>query len=346
MPRATVQSIADELGLSKFAVSRALSGKSGVSKETRRLVEEAAERQGYRPRAPRRTTTNSLAVIARNPATANRELWIDVRNGVEMQAMREGFEVSFLHSEDPEAVARLAENSLGFVLLGPNRREVLEAAQETGRPVVACCHIVPPLLEIDQITGTDEESGASVGEYLYALGHRHICYVHGQTGFPGRDARLRGMVAGLGPDATVTEMALTEDYASGEFAPAMRRILASGSAPTAFFCGSDGVAVTCQSEILRLGLRVPEDVSIVGHADYPLATQVSPRLTTIHMPHREIGLQAVHMIRNRISQTGGPAQALPMRLQLVGDLVERESTGAPGHPDWTGRLAASSGTVA
>ncbi|WP_319518607.1 LacI family DNA-binding transcriptional regulator [uncultured Martelella sp.] len=345
MARPTVQSIANELGLSKFAVSRALSGKSGVSEGTRKLVEDTAKRQGYQPRVLRQASTNELAVIVRDAPTANRELWIDVRNGVEMQAMREGFSIRMAESEDAEEVAEMAENSLGVILLGPNRRSVMEAACASGRPVVACCHSIPPLLEIDQVTGSDEESGAVVGEFLLSLEHRDIVYVHGQTGFPGREARLRGLLSAVEGSARVSELALSKDYASSEFVPAMRRILDEGASPTAFFCGSDGVAITCQSEILRLGLSVPGDVTVVGHADYPLATQVSPMLTTIHMPHREIGLQAVHMIRNRISQSVGPVQHLSMRVQLVAELIERESSGRPGTPDWEGCLSRAGGAA-
>ncbi|WP_180902576.1 LacI family DNA-binding transcriptional regulator [Martelella soudanensis] len=346
MARPTLQSIANELGLSKFAVSRALSGKSGVSEGTRKLVEEAAKRQGYQPRDFRRVTTDQLVVIVRDAPTANRELWIDVRNGIEMQAMREGFNVRMAESEDADEVGELAETNLGVIILGPNRRSVMEAAHASGRPVVACCHNIPPLLEIDQVTGSDEESGAVVGEFLVSLGHRDIVYVHGQTGFPGREARLRGLLSAVGDSARISELALSKDYASSEFAPAMRRILDNGASPTAFFCGSDGVAITCQSEILRLGLRVPDDVTVIGHADYPLATQVSPMLTTIDMPHREIGLQAVHMIRNRISQSLGPAQHLSMRVHLVAELVERESSGRPGQPDWECSLSRAGGAAA
>lgn len=335
MARATVQSIADKLGLSKFAVSRALSGKSGVSAETRKLVLDAAHRQGYEPRkALKNAPSNVIKVIVRNPSTANRELWLDVRHGIEVQAMREGYEVEAMFSDDPEEVAGVAEASAAVILLGPNRSEVMEAAHAVGRPVVACCHIVPPLLEIDQVTGTDEESGTLVGDYLLSLGHRDVVYVHGQMGFPGRDARLRGLRQALGPGTRLSEISFSEDYAGSEFVPAMRKIVESGANPTAFFCGSDGVAVTCQSEILRLGMRVPGDISVVGHADYPLATQVSPNLTTIHMPHREIGLHAVSIIRNRLADNGAYPHKLSTRVQLVADLVERASTGPVGKPDW------------
>ncbi|WP_238368558.1 LacI family DNA-binding transcriptional regulator [Mesobacterium pallidum] len=329
-----MQSIADELGLSKFAVSRALSGKSGVSDKTRRLVEEAAARQGYRPRNAARSESHVVRLIFPNAAVANRELWIDMRHGIEMQAMREGYEIDLVHTRDPARVAEMADTSLGLIIAGTADRAVLEAAQATGLPVVTCAHEVPPLIAIDQVTATDEETGVYVGEYLEKLGHRDIVYVEGQAGFPGRTRRLNGMRHAVSDDVRVSLMTFSEDYAGSEFLPEMERILATGARPTAFFCGSDGVAVTCLSELLRLGLRVPEDVSVVGHADYPLATQVSPNLTTIRMPNREVGMQAVQMIRFRQAPAAPPAHGLPMRIHLVASLVERDSSGPAGSPDW------------
>lgn len=338
MPKVTVQSIADELGLSKFAVSRALSGKSGVSEETRRKVVAAAERQGYQARKLRRPDNSVVALIVCDPATANRELWIDVRHGIEMQSAREEFEIELHYSRKPDEVVDLAERSRGVIFVGPTDRAVLEAAQATGRPVVACCHIVPPLLEIDQVMATDEESGAAVGEYLLSLGHKDIVYLEGKAGFPGRLSRLVGLRAAAGDEARVSLMTFSEDYAGGEFAPAMRKLVQGRARPTAFFCGSDGVAVTCLSEVLRLGLRVPEDITVIGHADYPLATQVSPNLTTIRMPHVDVGVQAMRLLKAR--DMPDPNQVLPqqMRLFLLASLVERASSGPAGSPDWEGVL--------
>lgn len=338
--RVTVQSLADELNLSKFAVSRALSGKSGVSEETRKLVIETAERLGYEPRATRRQQSARLAMVCADRATASRELWIEVRNGIELQAMRSGYEVELVFCDAPEGIARLKSANLGLIMLGPSSRATIEAAQATGLPVVTCGFQIPPLLNIDQVAGTETESGAYVGEYLAALGHRDIVYVHGKAGFPGRIARMRGLQDAIGGTARITEITMAEDYASADFSEAMRALVKAGGSPTAFFCGSDGVAVTIQSELLRLGFRVPRDVSVIGHADYPLATQVSPQLTTIHMPHREIGMHAVRLICQRISD--GPVGP-NVRIGLVGRLVERESSGPAGKPDWS-RLLSTVGT--
>lgn len=341
MAKVTVQAIADELGLSKFAVSRALSGKSGVSDDTRRLVVDTAERMGYEARSARIAGDLPVRVLLCNAATANRELWIDVRNGIEMQAMREGIQLDFQLADQPARVEQLAKQSRAFILVGPNRSELFHAVHATGRPTVAVNHVVPPLLTIDQVTATDRESGVAVGEFLLAKGHRKLVYVHGQVGFPGRDARLRGFQESIlgTADAEIREIAFAEDYAPTDFVPSLRRMVAEDFLPTAFFCGSDGVAVTVLAELHRLGLAIPEDCSVVGHADYPIATQVSPNLTTIHMPHKEMGMEAVRLLRMKLAATKPWFGTGSVRLSLVAHLVERDSTAAVGAPDWASALA-------
>ena len=125
---------------------------------------------------------------------------------------------------------------------------------------------------------------------------------------------------------------------TGAATPSMAAMAADGFEATAMFCGSDGVAITVVSELLRMGLRVPEDVSVVGHADYPVATQVSPNLSTIHMPHREMGVAAVRQLISR-SRLASPLNDLPpQRISLVPHLVERQSTGPAPSVSWRQRL--------
>jgi LacI family transcriptional regulator len=86
---------------------------------------------------------------------------------------------------------------------------------------------------------------------------------------------------------------------------------------------------------------VPEDVSVVGHADYPIAMQVSPNLTTIHMPHRQMGIVAVRQVLARIAAQGLPDDMPPMRISLVPHLVERQSTGPAARQSWLQKLGAT-----
>ena len=342
MGRVTLQEIAEHLGVSKFAVSRALSGKSGVSTETRQNVVQAADELGYIPPAVERAANIAVRIVYRNEATAHRELWIDATHGVELQAMRSHLTVTSACTDDPDAVIRMARHASGLILIGPNDTAVLEAVIAAKIPAVTMNHAVPPLAAIDQVTSTDEEAGAHIAGYLARLGHRHMVYVHGQAGFPGRTARRTGFAAAIAaiPGGRMGEIDFPDDFTATGLGQHIRRMIGDGLVPTAFFCGSDGVAVTLMSELIRLGVRAPDDVSIVGHADYPLATQVTPMLTTLHMPHREMGMKAVDLLAERIESARASRPVPYQRLSLVPYLIERQSTGPARSPDWSRALTA------
>lgn len=339
MARVTIQNIADHLGISKFAVSRALSGKAGVSEPTRRLIEETAESLGY---DARRRVKKSLKVdvIFKNRATASRELWVDVQNGIDHEAAAQGYGVSVRWLEDADELTRLESSSIGYILVGPHATPMLDAVLASTLPAVIVNHIVPPLWPKDQVSAADVEAGVFVAHYLKSLGHRRVVYTHGRFGYPGRLARLAGFADAIAETEgmELREIAFSDDQAAGDLREAVFAMAASGFEPTAFFCGSDTVAVTVVSELMRMGLRIPEDVSVVGHADYVIATKISPQLTTVHMPHREMGVAAVRVLLARAGQSAFMDGLPPQRINLVPNLVERQSSGPATEESWRHRL--------
>jgi LacI family transcriptional regulator len=342
VPRVTLQQIADHLGVSKFAVSRALTGKSGVSAETRQSVIAAAEQFGYAARKRRGVTaTSSIEVIFHDRNVANRELWVDVQHGIEMEATRIGYSMAVRWTNDHAIIDSLSKSAAGFILVGPHETLMYETARDHRLPAVIVNHLVPPLDVMDQVTAADVEAGVYVGEFLAGLGHRRMVYAHGKRGYPGREARLRGFQQAIAAieNGELREIDFPDDQ-NADFRAAILELVDGGFEPTAVFCGSDGVAVTVVSELMRMGLRVPEDISVVGHADYPIATQISPKLTTIHMPHRQMGIAAVRLLLSRTAKFGGYNDLPPQRLSLVPWLVERETTGRAATRSWRGKVRA------
>lgn len=327
MARVTVQSIADQLGLSKFAVSRALSGHSGVSEATRATVVELAERLGYVAR-PRLSAQTRVEIIYHDPEVMHRELWIEVQAGAQARVGSSNVKTAVRWTDDPQSIAQLASSADGFLLIGPHDPAMLAAIHATAIPCVRIGDSLPPLDTMDHVGGVDEEGAAAVAQHLLALGHRRFAYVHGKPGYPGRKVRFESFAAQVEAieGAGIREVILPADNAPDEFAAVLDEFGRQGFDPTGFFCGNDYVAVTVLTELMRLGRRPPEDVSVVGYGDYPVARHTSPMLTTVKVPYRQIGAAALSLLLSRIGQNGPRNDLPPQRIGLVPELIVRKST--------------------
>lgn len=330
--RVTLQTIAREVGLSKYAVSRSLSGKSGVSEETRERIRETALRLGYSKPA-RQTAPGDIAVVFHDLDPVNSELHMQIQNGVQAEAHRLGMALRMLWTHSQGQLEELARTCAGLLLVGPHDREAIRAAMATGTPIIRFGW-VDPLEDADQVSGTDHEAGQAVIQYLVDLGHRSIAYVHGTPGYRGRRERFYGAreIAERHPGVTLHVLQFEEENG---FAETYRALKEKGARPTAFFCAHDGLALTVVSELLGQGYRIPDDVSVVGFGDFSPAKQISPALTTVRMEGQECGAVGLRLLLERIEnprQPGTPAR----RVQVASRIIERRSTGpckGGVHPD-------------
>ena len=327
MVRVTVQHIADQLGLSKYAVSRALSGKSGVSEQTRQTVIEKAEALGYLARARTRRLTASIEIIYHDQDVAQRELWMEVQAGSQAEAHRLGIATATRWTADARVAERVSSQNTGILLIGPHDDAMFKAVASAGCPGVFVGDLWRDLSPLDFIHSTDKEASREVGKHLVALGHRKIVFAHGKPGYPGRTKRFHAFSKATSDCAEVREVFFGADDAPGDFQNQLLSMARGGFVPTAFFCGNDGVAVAVVSQLMRLGLQIPRDVSVVGYGDYAIATQIAPALTTVRVPFREMGTSAIRILASRLSVTDALSGLPPVRLGLVSELIVRESTG-------------------
>src|SRR5579875_2347665 len=184
MTRITLQHLAGELGLSTYAVSRALSGKDGVSEATRARVRALAGRIGY-TRPENGARRRDIALVFYDLDTVNSELRMQVQNGVQREAHRLRKPVRLQWSHLPAQVAEMARDSAGLLLVGAHEAETLATVRATGVPVVRLGW-VDPLEQVDQVIATDREGGQAVLQHLVALGHRSIACVQGDPSYRGR----------------------------------------------------------------------------------------------------------------------------------------------------------------
>ena len=117
-------------------------------------------------------------------------------------------------------------------------------------------------------------------------------------------------------------MTFDADY---HFIDRLREIQADGFEPTAYFCAHDGLALTAMSQLMHLGYRIPQDVTVIGFGDFSAAMQITPNLTTVKTLGQEIGAGLVRVLDDRVHDRVNPA--VPLRVMVAGHLVERNSSG-------------------
>lgn len=326
LPSVTVAYIAESAGVSVPTVSKVLNGRSGVSDATRARVEKLINKYGYhKPPGSRRQKIVELVF---------RELesmWgVEILRGVEEVASRNriGVMVSKLGLHDSKAAMdetagrrpqcvlsvswlsdaerdRLAANSIPYVVFDP-----IDDVPD-GVPYVAATHF---------------RGGQSAARHLIDLGHRRIAMISG----PDHAfclARMAGYrsaleVAGLPVDPElIVRMQLTRE--DGHAAAA--ELLTRPDRPTAIFTANDLQALGVYQAAREAGLRIPEDLSVVGYDDVPVTAWVDPPLTTVHQPLTEMAAAATEL-----ALTLGRGEKIPqLGLEIATHLVVRESTAPP-----------------
>ncbi|MBR3369522.1 MAG: LacI family DNA-binding transcriptional regulator [Rhodobacteraceae bacterium] len=325
MSRITLQNIASETGLSKFAVSRALAGKSGVSEDTRNKVIDAAERLGYRRTGEPEGCVVAAIFDARDQF--NGEQHMQVQSGLQSEALKCGCTVRMHWTHDTDDLPRVISDCHAILAVNIAAPESVALLRDSGKPLLQSgwFDVLDP---VSTINGTDHASGHAVGSYLLERGHREIVYVHGDAHLRGRRKRLNGLREALYEVPEARYHDLWWD-ASSSFTSRMNDVLAAGGRPTAFFCATDGLAITAISDLLARGWKIPQDASVIGFGDFSAAQQVRPALTTMKVHGQHIGRSALRHLIARLRTPDWPSY--PVQLLIPHTLVERASTGpAPG----------------
>lgn len=329
---ANAHDVARLAGVSVSTVSRALTAPDQVSATTRERVLEAAERLGYTPnpaarglRLGRSHTLGLLVPDLENPYFAS------VTKGVQARARAAGYPVFVADSEeDPTAeaglVAQFAQRVDGIVLASPRSDdEALRRAVEH-LPVVLVSRDVA---DLPSVAVDDADGVAQVLGHLHALGHRRVGVAAGPvTSWSGarRADGLRVAAERLG-DVELVELGSFRPYFSGGLAAADHAVAQRVTAVVAF---NDLMALGILDRLRGRGVRVPQDMSVVGFDDVDVATLVSPALTTVRVPRTGLGRRAVDLLLSWLDVGHVDDQALASaRHRLPAELVIRDSTGVP-----------------
>ncbi|MFF2243329.1 LacI family DNA-binding transcriptional regulator [Arthrobacter sp. NPDC058130] len=335
--RVTLSRVAEEGGVSVSTASKVLNGRSGVGADTRRAIEEVAERLGYigvgeRERPQRGSREPLIEVVVdslRNPytlallcgavqAAENAELAIVTRS---LSAIEK--ETSLKWAQ------RLARGGrIGVIeVTSEFSVERVRALQTVGLPFVLVDPLEVPRMSLVSVGATNWAGGMEATRHLIELGHVDIAYIGGPSGADCDVARTHGYQAAMqqaGLPIDLTEV-VHGPFTFEQGLAAGTEVLGRPVPPTAIFAASDVTAMGVLEAARTLGISVPGQLSIVGFDNTLLAHTSSPRLTTIHQPVEEIGQTAVETV-----QKLARGEVLPSkRVELATHLVIRDSTAPP-----------------
>jgi len=327
--RVTITAIAQEAGVSVPTVSRVLNGRNDVAPHTRERVEELLRRHGYRRRVTRSRTGASLIDLVFNDLDSP---WaVEIIRGVEDVAHSAGVGtvVSAVHrrtSSTRQWLQNLRTRSTdGVILVTSDLAPPVHAElRRLNVPMVLVDPAGVPSLDIPTIGATNWAGGLRATEHLISLGHRRIGFISGSPQLLCSRARLDGYRAALeaaGIPFTDELVRPGNFYHESGFEGA-KALLDLDDPPTAIFASSDQMAFGVYEALRQRGLRVPDDVSVVGFDDLPEARWSSPPLTTVRQPLAEMGLLAARTVL-RLAQ-GEPIDT--PRVELATELVVRNST--------------------
>ncbi|MBH5131746.1 LacI family DNA-binding transcriptional regulator [Streptomyces sp. NA03103] len=330
--RVTITDIARRAGVSVPTVSRVVNGRSDVSPGTRARVEELLRRHGYRKRAAAPGRRAALLDLVFNDLDSP---WaVEIIRGVEevAHAAGAGTVVSAVHGRSGGARQWMrnlrARASDGVVLVTSALDPVLhQELRVLGVPLVVVDPAGSPALDVPTVGAANHAGGRAATEHLLALGHRRIGLIAGpprllcsRARHDGYRAALRG--AGLAVDDSLV---VPGDFRHESGFAACDALLGVPEPPTAVFAASDQMALGAIEALRRRGLRVPQDVSVVGFDDLPEVRWSAPPLTTVRQPLAEMGRVAARTVL-RPARDERPD---PPRVELGTELIVRSSTAPP-----------------
>ena len=342
MTPVTINEVASRAGVSKKTVSRVLNAEPHVSDGLRERVLAAAAELHYRPnvsarslRGPRSYVVgfllNGVQVIDAHPYAVQAQLGA-------LRACREaGYHllVEAIDLTTPDLAKELEALSGalrvdGVILLPPlcDNETVMGALDAHGIPYAR----IAPATDAARspcVDPDDQQAAQTLTEHLLDLGHRRIGFITGPEGHSASASRLAGYQAAMADRGLQTEANLIRPgrFTSDSGADATAALLALPEPPTAIFASNDLMAVGAIAKAQELGLQLPQDLSVAGFDDIPVAGMIWPRLTTMRQPVAEMAGIATRMVIARAGKAD--SQLEPLRRTLCCELIVRGSTAPP-----------------
>lgn len=330
----TMQRVAQEAGVSQSTVSHVINGTRAIAPETEAAVWRAIHRTGYvNDSIARSLRTGSTQTVGLAIAAISNPFFAEVVGAIERQVAAMGRTVLLIDTHDePEgelkAVQELIARRCDGIVLAPSASpgKTFDLLERRKMPTVLVDRFADTgTLAADSVGVHNIEPVAELVDHVAECGHTRVAFIAGRPGLGTSGERLSGFELGvqrngLDPDPDLVVVGGSDEQSSYE---AASRVLALADPPTAIVTGNNAMTIGAMRALADLGLRIPDDVGLVGFDDFPWATLFRPRLTVVAQPLTELGTRAATMLHERIADPSLPAR----QVRLPTSLMVRESAG-------------------
>ena len=339
----TIYDLAEHVGVSIATVSRALSGRGHVAASTRERIFAAAHELGYEPdvsaRSLARQRTHLVSVVVPSLTSS---FYMEVIHGIQDRLAESDYDLLVFPARDPEHVDAPVRRALqkgradGLLLAStPLTAERAAVLMDARNPVILVDSSHPAF---DSVSVNNREGGFTATQHLLDAGRRRIAHIApNAVSVPGAERRrgyedaLRAAGRALDPGLVVETGTLERHgFTEEEGRVAMERLLARPERPDAVFAASDAQALGALGAIQRAGLRVPDDIALVGFDDVPASAYVG--LTTLRQPMYEMGRVATEKLLQRLAEPDRPVSTTAFAASLVARATTGASAPTPAAP--------------
>ena len=332
--RMTIRQIAELAGVSIATVSRVLNGRGDVSDETRDFVTNIIRENGYTAnRSARGLSAGRTGLVGILVPLVYPAYFSGILAGAAEALSERDLQIVLSptggeHDREVSVLDRLHGLTDGTLMICPEESsEELEGLLDSGYRFVVLDPLMPLNERIPSVSAAHTSGADQAMRHLLDLGHRRIALIAGPTGWLSTEDRRRGYRAALAAEGILPDPAL-EAESVPEIVPgqaAADYLLDLPDPPTAIFAFNDNIAIGAVQAARARGLRVLEDLSIVGFDDVEHATIVTPELTTVRQPLAEMGRTAVSLLNRLLERQ----RFETLHVELATRLVVRDSTAPP-----------------
>lgn len=324
---ATIKDVAKLASVSTTTVSHVINKTRFVAEATQKRVWEAVEELNYAPSAVARSLKcNTTRTIGMLVTQSFNPFFAEVMHGVENYCYKQGYTLFMCNTEgdldkQKHYLRMLSEKRVDglLVMCSDLNEQLLTLLEKNTELPMVIMDWGPDSPHTDKIIDNSEKGGYLATKHLIENGHTQIACITGQADKTTCKERVHGFQraheeANL---SVKSEWILEGDFECASASKAVDKLLAMEVRPTALFCFNDIMALAAISRIKQSGLRVPEDISVIGYDNIELSAYFSPPLTTIHQPKRRVGKTAVEILLERIKDKHHERRIFEMQPEVV-----------------------------